>query len=295
MQACPVWASDDARALAQRNFEVAQRLEHGEGIPRDSALAASLYCDAARDGHVLAQYNLGWMHANGRGLPRDDGLAKFFFGLAAAQGDAQAARMLARISVEASPAPPCMSPPSPSEPPAAPAGIKEQVAPGRIEEPVDSPSAPVVPDFVPADKQWVATLVRRQAPRFGIAPELALAVIAVESNFDPLARSPRNAMGLMQLIPETAERFRVTNIFDPRESVRGGLAYLRWLLAYYRGNLDLTLAAYNAGEGAVDRFRGIPPFVETRDYVRRVRTLYREASHPFDESVTHPSTLVRIR
>lgn len=288
------YADSAPRATVQRDFELAHRLEHGDGIPRDLRLAVALYCDAARAGHTLAQYHLGWMYANGRGVARDDAIAKYFFELAAAQGDQQAARISARLSTPPAPPPECMrtrevaaAPTAPEPPPP----IADAVLAQPESEPILAPNDP--PSFVPADRGWIATLVRRQAPRFGIAPELALAVIAVESNFNPLARSPRNAMGLMQLIPETADRFRVVNIFDPLESVRGGLAYLRWLLAYYRGDLDLALAAYNAGEGAVDRFGGIPPYPETRDYVRRVRALFQESPHPFDASVTPASALLR--
>lgn len=97
-----------------------------------------------------------------------------------------------------------------------------------------------------------------------------LAVVQVESNYDPNARSSKNAQGLMQLIPETAERFGVENVWDPEENLRGGMAYLRWLLDHFDGDVRLALAGYNAGEGAVRRFRGVPPFEETQDYVKRV-------------------------
>ena len=82
----------------------------------------------------------------------------------------------------------------------------------------------------------------------------------------------------MQLIPGTASRFKVRNAFDPTENVHGGLAYLRWLLAYYRGQVTLVAAAYNAGENAVDRHRGVPPYAETREYVRRIQRYFRAKS-----------------
>ena len=119
-----------------------------------------------------------------------------------------------------------------------------------------------------------------------------VAIIATESNFDARALSPKRAQGLMQLIPETAARFGVRNAMDPAQNIRGGMAYLRWLLAYFEGDVTLVAAAYNAGEGAVERYRGVPPYAETRAYVRRILALvgYRNA-HAFDASVTDPSTL----
>ena len=134
------------------------------------------------------------------------------------------------------------------------------------------------------------------APEYQLAPHLVLAVMATESNFDPLAVSPKNAQGLMQLIPDTAARFKVRRITDPVQNIRGGMAYLRWLLAYFEGDLSLVLAAYNAGERAVERYRGVPPYAETRLYVRRIlAAMGGQRSHPFDPAVTcGRATLVRL-
>jgi soluble lytic murein transglycosylase-like protein len=94
----------------------------------------------------------------------------------------------------------------------------------------------------------------------------------------------------MQLIPETAARFNVRNPFDMLDNIRGGLAYLRWLLAYYRGEVALAAAAYNAGERTVDKYRGVPPFPETQTYVRKVLALFHRPQHPYDPAIVQPST-----
>ena len=103
-----------------------------------------------------------------------------------------------------------------------------------------------------------------------VAFRAALGIALAESNLEPRAVSPKNAQGVMQLIPSTQERFGVKNAFDPKQNIRGGLAYLRWLQQRYAGDRVLVAAAYNAGEGAVDKYRGVPPFAETQQYVRRV-------------------------
>ena len=114
------------------------------------------------------------------------------------------------------------------------------------------------------------SLVRRAAGLLDVEPELIHAVIRQESGYDPYAVSRKGAKGLMQLMPATAKRFGVKDVFDPAENVQGGVKYLRQLLDRYDGDRRLALAAYNAGEGAVDRFGGIPPYRETQDYVDRI-------------------------
>ena len=113
------------------------------------------------------------------------------------------------------------------------------------------------------------------ARRYGLDPLLVRAVIQTESNFDPRAVSPKGAVGLMQLMPQTAQRYGVENRFDPAQNVEGGVRYLRDLLAMFDGNLTLALAAYNAGEGAVLKYgRRVPPYAESQQYVVKVRAFY---------------------
>jgi soluble lytic murein transglycosylase-like protein len=117
--------------------------------------------------------------------------------------------------------------------------------------------------------------IREAAALYQIPEELVRAVIKVESDFDARALSRANARGLMQLIPETAERMMVRDSFDPRDNIFGGTRYLRVLANLFNGDIQLTLAGYNAGEGAVMRHGGIPPYTETQDYVSRVLGYYR--------------------
>jgi len=112
------------------------------------------------------------------------------------------------------------------------------------------------------------------ASRFGVDPNLVRAVIATESNFDPGAVSPKGARGLMQLMPSTAARFGVQDIFDPMQNIQGGVRYLRYLLDHFGGDLVLALAAYNAGENVVQDRGRVPNYRETREYVDRVLALY---------------------
>jgi soluble lytic murein transglycosylase-like protein len=115
------------------------------------------------------------------------------------------------------------------------------------------------------------------ASKYEVAPELVAAVIWAESSGDPNARSRRGARGLMQLMPNTAKELGVTTILDPRENVEGGTRYLRQMLDAHEGDVSLALAAYNAGPDAVRRYRGIPPYRETREYVGRVIRVYERA------------------
>jgi soluble lytic murein transglycosylase-like protein len=113
-------------------------------------------------------------------------------------------------------------------------------------------------------------LIRSASDRHNVDADLIRAVIKVESDFDSSARSHKGAMGLMQLMPETARLHNVLDLFDPGANIEGGVRHLKLLMGRYQGNLELSLAAYNAGIKAVERHGGIPPFAETREYVRRV-------------------------
>ena len=119
--------------------------------------------------------------------------------------------------------------------------------------------------------------VEQIAAQVSLPPQLIHSVIKVESNYNPLAVSPKGAEGLMQLIPSTARRFGVSNVFNPAENIQGGSKYLKYLLDLFRGNYALALAAYNAGEAAVATYGGVPPFPETRNYLILVARQLQEA------------------
>lgn len=234
--------------------QVAINFEHGRaGVKQDYQQAFQLYCQAALQGDVESIYNLGFMYFNGRGKPRDLGLAMHWFRVAADAGDRHARKMLGRYD-----------------------GIQ------AVEDDSCKPPQPelkLVADSHP-DREVVKNWVEQIAAYYSIDPELVMAVIRAESAFNVAALSNKNAQGLMQLIPETAERFGVKDSWDPIQNIKGGTAYLHWLLRHFDGKVDWVLAAYNAGEGAVERYQGIPPYRETQDYVKKILAWYRKPYHP---------------
>ncbi len=260
-----------SRGDPKAQVELAVKYAHAEGVPRDLGKANSLYCRAAKQGYAEGQFKLGWIYANGRGVPRNDSVAAVLFKMAADQGHEYAARLLGVVHAQPDvQMPTCLLP--------------------------DPPPVAVVPEEEPAvtvmAPKEIMHLVQRLAPQYAIDSNLALALISVESAFNPSALSPKKAQGLMQLIPETAERFGVKKAFNPDENVKGGLAYLRWLLAFFQGDVSLVLAAYNAGEGAVEKYRGIPPYTETRDYVRKITGIYKKTTHPYNPDIVKPSAII---
>ena len=168
--------------------------------------------------------------------------------------------------------------------------LRLTMAGGTLEIPADAllrvePEDTFLPVKVKLLDVPFAGFISDSARSHGVAPELVASVIAVESNFNPHAVSWRSARGLMQLMPETAARFGVSKIFDPQQNIEAGTKYLKELLLRYNGDLSLTLAAYNAGPDRVEQYRSVPPYRETRDYIRRVTEKYRKSHQASNQPV----------
>ncbi len=274
-------------AQVERWRQEAKALEYGDGVPRNEVAAAKLYCRAARYGDAEAQYSLGWMLTNARGIQRNDAEAAHMFAAAAEQGMEQAQNMLDRMGgTPLGDPPPCLRPPETDPAPVLPPPVAQRGA-----KPVSLWATLPLPAQAPPA---IVNYVKLVAPEYQLSPALVLAVMAQESGFDPLAESPKKAQGLMQLMPDTAARFNVIRLRDPSQNIRGGMAYLRWLLAYFEGDVMLALAGYNAGERAVDRYLGVPPYAETRLYVRKIMAAVGgQRLHPFDAKVTGASPMLQ--
>jgi TPR repeat protein len=251
---------------------LASKYERGEGVARDFVRSNELYCRAAARDDPEALLKLGVIYAIGRGVLADEGVAALLLGKAAGLGHERAQQLLEHVSRRA-----------------------DSVMPACLNEPVAVPVQIELPPG-PVARKDIELLVQRWAPEYSVDPKLVMALIGVESGFDANAVSPKNAQGLMQLIPATAVRFGVKNAYNALENLKGGLAYLQWLMAYFKGDVALVLAAYNAGEEAVEKYRGIPPYRETRNYVRQITSVYRKVSHPYLAGLVTPSpVLSRIR
>lgn len=244
------------------------QFEHGEGEAKDYLRAASLFCSSARAGNRDAIYELGWMYANGRGVPADESFARGLFERAERLGHQHAKALLSVLPITVtSDLPPCLTVVAATELP-----NPSERSEGRSR------------DLQNLSGAKIYRLVTRLAPQYKIDPNFALAIIYIESGFNVHAVSPKNAQGLMQLIPDTAKRFNVKNPFDAEQNIAGGMAYLRWLLTFFKGDVRLVSAAYNAGEGTIQHYRGVPPFPETRRYVERITSIYGRTTHPFETS-----------
>jgi len=282
-----ILTEDETAAFANEPPQIRELLEKAVVSERSQQdwqgewKAAGIYCEASRLGSAEAQYRLGMLYAFGRGVPKDRGLGASLFSVAASQGHFEAQKMLETINYTTAQLPKCVME----------AVLPEKGAPSFASAGDDTGGIDAYIAALPESKRWIVDLVGTLAEWYMVDPKLVLSVITAESNFKINAQSPKAAMGLMQLIPATADRFNVRNAFDATQNIKGGIAYLRWLLSYFRGDVALAVAAYNAGENAVDRHKGIPPYKETRQYVQKVMRLYRQPVHPFDDTLTRPSVL----
>ncbi len=236
-------SAKDPKALR----ELGTNYELGRKVKRDFRRAYRLYCLAAIKGDAEANYHLGWLYFNGRGIQRDTQKAAYWFKQGALGGDRTAKNMLELLAHTRQ---------------------KKDHACLKLSRGKD------------ADRTQIEAWVYEWAPKYGLDSELVLAVIGEESNFDPMAWSDKDARGLMQLLPATAKRFGVNNTWDPIDNMRGGMAYLQWLMQHFQGDVRLVLAAYNAGENAVERHNGVPPYAETISYVQRITQIYQKPIHP---------------
>lgn len=232
----------------------------GDADNVDSAWkAANLYCEAARYGSAEGVYRLGMLYAFGRGVPANRDYAANLFGIASTHGHFEAQKMLETIEIKTNDTPFC---------------VLEAVAPEKASAQdyanAQSPKIDAYIASLPKNKRWVVDLVGTIADWYNVDEKLVLSIITAESNFKVSAKSNKEAQGLMQLIPATADRFNVKNAWSASQNIKGGVKYLRSLLSYFRGDVTLTVAAYNAGEGSVDRYKGVPPYKETRAYVKSV-------------------------
>lgn len=241
-------ADKAALGNAAATTELANRLELGIGMRPDPARAMALFCRAALEGGRGATLHLVAWLLNDDGPDYDPRLAAAWL------------HRYQRLERGVRPAPGTLPPPCPSD-----------AATGLV------PQATAL-----------AALIEQVSAQNGVDPDLVKAVIEVESSFRGDAVSPAGAAGLMQLMPASAQRLNVTNRFDIEQNLRGGIQYLGTLLHIYRGRLSLALAAYNAGEGPVNRCACVPNIPETVQYVSRIRALYPPPGEPYRDGLIPP-------
>lgn len=225
-------------------------LETGSGVGRNLRQAVRLYCDAATMGDPEAYFRIGRLLATAPGSLRNPQMANAYLAMAASMGSSEAHKYYDPQQGNAELVGDCPA-----------AGMEYADSGFDVDAYLSKQSAA---------KQQIASLIRKTAAKYEVDARFALAIAMAESNLNPTAVSSANAQGVMQLIPATQERFGVTRPFDPEQNIKGALAYMRWLSKRFAGDWRLVAAAYNAGEGAVDRHNGIPPYAETQQYVRRV-------------------------
>ena len=244
----PVTSEEAPRVRAA--LEQAWAAESDQGYAQDIRLALVLYCHAGISGSSEGYYRIGRIFLEAPPDIKDETKARSYLAVAAQLGHERAAILLGEVQADAVTVDDCAE--------------FERAAGGQRFDLARYIAG------LSAQKILVAELIRQEADRQSISASLVLAVACAESNLEASAVSPKNAQGVMQLIPDTQQRFGVTKPFDPQQNVRGGVRYLKWLLKKFDGNIAHAVAAYNAGEGVVLRYKGIPPYAETQAYVRRV-------------------------
>lgn len=246
-----------------RDFRQAPRamtaLRQGQAAQHSGNLqkAIALYCVAASTGNSEGYFRIGRLLATGPASVRSAKMANSYLAMAMRLGNQQASRYY--------------NPRVGNAPMGDQCGVGMRGGQGSY---FALPSTPFNVEAYLArqspGKQKLATMLRHAAKRHQVDVRLVLAIAIAESNLESRAVSAKNAQGVMQLIPETQQRFGVTQPFDPAQNIKGGVSYLKWLDRRFDGDWVLISAAYNAGEKAVERYGGIPPYDETREYVKRV-------------------------
>ena len=252
------------RAMAQgRDFRQAPKaltaIKQGQVAQQHGNLqkAIALYCVAASTGNPEGYFRIGRLLATGPASVRSAKMANSYLAMAMRLGNQQASRYY--------------NPRVGNAPMGDQCGVGMRGGQGSY---FALPSTPFNVEAYLArqspGKQKLATMLRHAAKRHQVDVRLVLAIAIAESNLESRAVSAKNAQGVMQLIPETQQRFGVTQPFDPAQNIKGGVSYLKWLDRRFDGDWVRISAAYNAGEKAVERYGGIPPYDETREYVKRV-------------------------